>query len=272
MVRHPAVSGRFYPSDGHLLTKEIRRHSKNISDNKTSKKIQAIGIISPHAGLAYCGEVAGTIYSNIEIPETIILLGPNHTGTGEQVSIMSEGVWQMPQGSIKIDHELADAICQVSAITKKDSTAHQKEHSIETQLPFLQFYRDNFKIIPICMMRLGLEQCKELCHAIVTAIEQTGRSILIVASSDMTHYETHENATKKDKGAINQILNLDARGLFNEVRDKNISMCGVNPAVIMMMCARKIGAKEAFLAKYMTSGEISGDMDHVVGYAGIIVK
>ena len=178
----------------------------------------------------------------------------------------------MPQGNIEIDHELADAICQISVTAKKDNKAHQKEHSIETQLPFLQFYRDNFKIVPICMMRLELDKCAELSHAIVKAVEQTGRSILIVASSDMTHYETHENATKKDKGAINQILNLDARGLFNEVRDKNISMCGVNPAVIMMMCARKIGAKEAFLAKYMTSGEISGDMDHVVGYAGIIVK
>ena len=272
MVRHPAVSGRFYPSDSHSLIKEIKRHIKQSAETKSSEKIRATGVISPHAGLTYCGEVAGAVYSNIEIPDTIILLGPNHTGAGEQVSIMAEGTWQMPQGKIEIDHELADAICRISAIAKKDNKAHQKEHSIETQLPFLQFYRDNFKIIPICMMRLGLEQCKELCHAIVTAIEQTGRSILIVASSDMTHYETHENATKKDKGAINQILNLDARGLFNEVRDKNISMCGVNPAVIMMMCACKIGAKEAFLAKYMTSGEISGDMDHVVGYAGIIVK
>ena len=178
----------------------------------------------------------------------------------------------MPQGNIEIDHELADAICQISVTAKKDNKAHQKEHSIETQLPFLQFYRDNFKIIPICMMRLGLEQCKELFHVIVTAIEQTGRSILIVASSDMTHYETHESASKKDKDAIDKILRLDARGLFNTAYYKNISMCGVSPAVVMLMCARKIGAKEALLAKYMTSGEISGNMDHVVGYAGIIVQ
>ncbi len=272
MVRHPAVSGRFYPSDGHLLTKEIRRHSRNISGKKPSKKIQAIGIISPHAGLAYSGEVAGAIYSNIEIPETIILLGPNHTGTGEQVSIMSEGTWQMPQGNIKIDHELADAISQVSAILKKDDTAHQKEHSIETQLPFLQFYCNNFKIVPICIMRLGLDKCEELSHAIVKAVKKTKRRVLIIASSDMTHYETHESASKKDKYAIDHILKLDAKGLYNTVRDKNISMCGVNPAVIMLMSTQKIGAKEALLAKYMTSGEVSGNMDNVVGYAGIIVR
>jgi MEMO1 family protein len=271
MVRHPAVSGRFYPSEGHLLTKEIKRHSKN-SSTLTPKKTQAIGIISPHAGLTYCGEVAGAIYSQIEIPETIILIGPNHTGTGEQVSIMPEGVWKMPQGKIEIDHELADEICQISMVAKKDNTAHQKEHSIETQLPFLQFYRDNFKIVPICIMRLGLDKCEELSNAIVKAVKKTKSRVLIIASSDMTHYESHESASKKDKYAIDQILKLDAKGLYNTVRDKNISMCGVNPAVIMLMSANKIGTKEAVLVKYMTSGEVSGDMDHVVGYAGIIVK
>ena len=121
-------------------------------------------------------------------------------------------------------------------------------------------------------MRLGLDKCEELSHAIVKAVKKTKRRVLIIASSDMTHYETHESASKKDKGAIDQILKLDARALFNTIRDKNISMCGVNPAVIMLMCACKMGAKEALMAKYMTSGEISGDMDHVVGYAGIIVK
>jgi hypothetical protein len=272
MFRYPAVSGRFYPSKSHLLIKELTRCITQSPENKFSKKIRATGIISPHAGLTYCGEVAAAVYSNIEIPDTIILLGPNHTGVGEQVSIMSEGAWQMPLGTIEIDHELADAICQIAVTAKKDNKAHQKEHSIETQLPFLQFYRDNFKIVPICLMPLGIDKCEELSHAIINAVEKLGRSVLIVASSDMTHYETHENASKKDKDALDQILRLDARGLFNTVHEKNISMCGVNPTVIMLMCARKIGAKEALLAKYMTSGEVSGNMDHVVGYAGVIVK
>ena len=272
MIRRPTVAGRFYSSDARSLIEEVKLHIPQSSESKLAEKFRAVGIVSPHAGFMYSGDVAGAVYSRIEIPDTIILMGPNHTGLGERVSVMTEGTWNMPQGDIKVDNQLADAICRISLTAQKDHQAHQKEHALETQLPFLQFYRDEFKIVPICMMRLRLDECEEISRAIVKAVEQAGRSILIVASSDMTHYETHENATKKDKGAINQILNLDARGLFNEVRDKNISMCGVNPAVIMMMCARKIGAKEAFLAKYMTSGEISGDMDHVVGYAGIIVK
>jgi len=139
-------------------------------------------------------------------------------------------------------------------------------------LSFLQFYRDNFKIVPICLMRLGIDKCEELSNAIISAIEKTGRNVLIVASSDMTHYETHENASKKDKYALDQILRLDAKGLFTTVHDKNISMCGVNPVAIMLMCARKVGAQDALLAKYMTSGEVGGNMDRVVGYAGVIVK
>ena len=272
MIRHPAVSGRFYPSDAQSLAEEVKLHTKQSAENKSSEKIRAVGIVSPHAGFMYCGDVAGAVYSKIEIPSTIILMGPNHTGFGEKVSVMTEGTWQMPQGDIEIDHQLADAICRASATAKKDNKAHQKEHSIETQLPFLQFYRDKFKIVPICMMRLGLDECEEISHAIVKAVEQTRRSVLIVASSAMTHHETHESASKKDKNAINQILQLDARGLYNTVQDKAISMCGVNPTTIMLMCACKMGAKEALLVKYMTSGEVSGDMDHVVGYAGVIVK
>ena len=272
MLRCPAVSGRFYPSKSHLLIEELKHCITQSPETKFSKKICATGIICPHAGLTYCGEVAAAVYSNIEIPDTIILLGPNHTGAGEQVSIMSEGTWQMPLGNVEIDNKLADTICQMSVTARKDTIAHQQEHSIETQLSFLQFYRDNFKIVPICLMRLGIDKCEELSNAIISAIEKTGRNVLIVASSDMTHYETHENASKKDKYALDQILRLDAKGLFTTVHDKNISMCGVNPVAIMLMCARKVGAQDALLAKYMTSGEVGGNMDRVVGYAGVIVK
>jgi len=272
MNRQPAVAGSFYSGDAHSLTEEVKRHIKKNPANKSLEKIRAIGIVSPHAGFMYSGDVAGAVYSRIEIPNTVILTGPNHTGLGERVSVMSEGIWNMPQGDIEIDGKLANAICQASIIAEKDNQAHQKEHSLETQLPFLQFYRDEFKIVPICMMRLGLDECEEISRSIVKAVRQTGRSVLIVASSDMTHYETHASASKKDKSAIQQILKLDARGLYNTVHDKNISMCGINPITVMLMCADKMGAKEALLAQYMTSGEVSGDMDHVVGYAGVIVK
>ena len=178
----------------------------------------------------------------------------------------------MPQGNIKVDSQLADAIYRTSLIAKQDSQAHQKEHSLETQLPFLQFYRDDFQIVPICMMQLKFEECEEISHAIVKAVGRLRRAVLIVASSDMTHYETHKNASKKDKNAIDQVLKLDAKGLYNIVHNNNISMCGMNPTTVMLICAKEMGAKEALLAKYMTSGEVSGDMDHVVGYAGLIVK
>ena len=170
----------------------------------------------------------------------------------------------------KVDEELK--IYQLSFLVKKDVQAHKKEHSLETQLPFLQFYSDTFKIIPICMMRLKFHECEEIGRAIVKALKQTGRSALIVASSDMTHYETHENASKKDKNLINQILKLDAKKLHNTARNNNISMCGVDPTTVMLMCANEMGAKEALLAKYMTSGEVSGDLNRVVGYAGLIVR
>ncbi len=272
MNRSPAVAGRFYSDNAHSLTEEVKRHTKKNTTNKPLEKIRAIGIVSPHAGFMYSGDVAGAVYSRIEIPDTVILMGPNHTGQGKRVSVMGEGIWNMPQGDIEIDSKLADAICQASLIAKKDNKAHQREHSLETQLPFLQFYRDEFKIVPICMMRLDLDECEEISRAIVKAIGQTGRNVLIIASSDMTHYESHENASRKDKSAIQQILKLDARGLYNTVHEKNITMCGINPTTVMLMCAEKMGAKEALLTKYMTSGEVSGDMERVVGYAGVIVK
>ena len=272
MTRLPAVAGRFYSSDSNSLIEEVKLHIKQSPEKKPAEKIHAIGVVSPHAGFTYSGDVAGAVYSQIEIPDTIILMGPNHTGLGERISIMTEGTWSMPQGDVKIDSQLANDICQKSLLAKKDSQAHKKEHSLETQLPFLQFYRDEFKIIPICMMRLRLDECEEIGRVIVKAVEQAGRSVLIVASSDMTHYETHEMTSKKDRNAINQILKLDAKGLYNTVYDNNISMCGVTPAAVMLMCANKMAAKEARLAKYMTSGEVNGDMNHVVGYAGLIVE
>ncbi|KMP10588.1 hypothetical protein UZ36_07180 [Candidatus Nitromaritima sp. SCGC AAA799-C22] len=267
MSRLPAVAGRFYSGDSKSLAGEVHSHLEDHAE-----KTQVIGVVSPHAGFMYSGDVAGAVYSRIKVPETVILLGPNHTGHGERVSVMTEGTWEMPQGNLKIDGELAGAICRASSIAKPDEQAHRHEHSLETQLPFLQYFREKFKIAPICLKQLGFEECEEVSRAIVKAVEQSGRTILIVASSDMTHYESHESASKKDQGAIDHMLKLDARGLYNTVRDNNITMCGVYPATVMLMCAGNMGAKEAQLVKYMTSGEVSGDMDHVVGYAGVIVK
>jgi hypothetical protein len=267
MSRLPAVAGRFYSGDSKSLTEEIRRH---IEDHP--EKTRVLGAVSPHAGFLYSGDVAGAIYSRIEIPDTVILLGPNHTGQGERVSVMTQGTWEMPQGNLEVDQKLAEAISRSSSIARSDERAHLDEHSLETQLPFLQYFRKRFKIVPICLMHLSLEECEELSRAIVQVVQEAKRTVLIVASSDMTHYESHESASEKDRKAIDCILDLNAKDLYNTTRANSISMCGVNSATVMLMCTTKMGAKEAELVRYMTSGEVSGDMDYVVGYAGIIVR
>ncbi|MEE2987803.1 MAG: AmmeMemoRadiSam system protein B [Nitrospinota bacterium] len=267
MHRDPAVAGRFYPSDMEKLTAEIRKH---VEDGKV--KTPVIGIVSPHAGFMYSGRVAGSVYSLIEIPDTVVLVGPNHTGHGHKVSVMTEGVWLMPFGDVKIDSTLAEMICEESSEIHVDSKAHLFEHSLETQIPFLQYFKKYFKIVPVCLMRLSFTECEEIARAVVAAVSRLQSRVLIVASSDMTHYESHDSASRKDRKAIDQILKMDARGLYQTVEQNGITMCGVNPVTVMLMCAEKMGARRSELVKYMTSGEVSGDMDQVVGYAGMIVQ
>lgn len=238
----------------------------------TKAKQKAIGVVSPHAGFMYSGDVAGAVYSRIEIPETIIILGPNHTGHGENVSVMTEGIWSMPMGDIAIDTELAKALCEETSLARPNTAAHQFEHSIETQLPFLQYLRATFRIVPICLKKVDFSTCQKLSEGIVRALKRTNKSALIIASSDMNHFESHNAAKEKDKKAIAKIEDRDALGLFNTVRQEQISMCGVNPTTVMLLCSEKLGAKQAELIEYKTSGEVNGDKNRVVGYAGVIVS
>ncbi len=185
---------------------------------------------------------------------------------------MTEGTWSMPMGDIPIDRELAEAICEETVMAKQDSSAHQFEHSLETQLPFLQYFKKGFQIVPICLMRMKISSCKELSEGIVRAVTRLDKPVLLVASSDMTHYESHDRAGIKDRMAITCIQKRDPLGLFETVQSEKITMCGVNPVTVMLYCSESLGAKEAELVKYMTSGEVSGDMEKVVGYAGLIIK
>lgn len=266
MARPPAVAGRFYPNDPLALLEEVQSHLE-----EKTPKVSALGVIAPHAGFQYSGDVAGTAYSRIEIPDTVILLGPNHTGMGERIAISSHGSWIMPFGDLEIDAKLAKAILEDLPIARENEEAHRLEHSLETQLPFLQYFRKQFKFVPICLMRLSFEECQMLARAIVRAVRPYERPVLIVASSDMTHYESHDRASEKDHRAIDQILKLDPEGLFRTVEKEGITMCGVNPATVMLAACKELGATQAELAGYMTSGEISGNMDQVVGYAGVVV-
>lgn len=266
-VRTPAVSGRFYSADPIQLVEDIKTYT-----SESLEKESVLGIISPHAGFIYSGKVAGSVYSSIKIPETVILIGPNHTGEGPSASIMTKGCWKSPFGSIEIDEKLAQILVDDKPILKKDTQAHIKEHSLETQLPFLQFFRKNFKIIPICLKRIGFDQCAQIGQSIASSIKKYGQEVLIIASSDMSHFEPHDKTVKKDRLAIDQILDLNTKGLYSIVQEKQITMCGINPAICMLTACAQIGSKKANLIQYKTSGEINGDMKRVVGYAGITVK
>ena len=267
MIRQPAVAGHFYQGSPSALRDQVGRFMK-----PEAKKVKALGIVSPHAGLVYSGSVAGAVYSSIQLPDTFVLIGPNHTGLGAPVSLMAKGSWETPLGAVRINEELAAAVLSGSRRIHDDSMAHLREHSLEVQLPFIQYLKKEFTIVPIQMLDTRLETCVEVGNAVAEAIKGQDSEVLIVASSDMSHYVSAETAMKKDQAAIKRILELDAPGLYSTVREGNISMCGYGPAVAMLTACKALGATKAELVKYTNSGEVSGDYDQVVGYAGIVVS
>ena len=266
MVRSPAVAGQFYPANPSILEKEVSSYTKEV------KRENALGVISPHAGYIYSGKVAGSVYSRINIPKDVIIIGPNHTGLGEPEAVMCSGTWHMPNGNIEINSDLAGAIVENSKYLKDDHLAHLNEHSLEVQIPFLQRFRKDIRIVPIAMMSMDYAICQDIGHAVARAVKSFKEPVLIVASSDMTHYESDKSAREKDKKAIDRVLDLDPEGLLKTVRENRITMCGVIPATIMLIACKELGAKKAELVDYATSGETSGDYEQVVGYAGMIVK
>lgn len=267
MLRKPAVAGYFYQGTPDKLKDQVNKYVED-----TIEKTKAIGILSPHAGLIYSGAAAGAVYSRIILPETLILIGPNHTGMGKSVSVFMQGSWEMPNGIVEIDEKLAKTIITKSKYASEDYSAHIGEHSLEVQIPFIQHFIHKFKIVPITMMSTTLEVCKDLGNAVSEAIKETGKDVLIIASSDMTHYESAASAKEKDSMAIKKILSLDPPGLHAVITEQYITMCGFAPAVSMLYASLNLGAKKANLVKYMNSGDVSGDYDSVVGYAGIIIS
>ncbi|HLZ39855.1 MAG TPA: AmmeMemoRadiSam system protein B [Candidatus Sulfotelmatobacter sp.] len=266
-LRHPAVAGRFYPSDPNDLRAEARAYLSQTSQ----PPVKAIGCIAPHAGYMYSGQVAGAVFAHIEIPELCVLLCPNHTGMGRPLAMMSEGGWETPLGEVPIDTQLAQALQQQFPALQEDSAAHRAEHGAEVELPFLQLRQPRLRFLPIALGTAQFEALAGLGHALAEVIALQAESVLIVASSDMNHYESDAVTRAKDHRAIERILSLDARGLFDVVTQQDISMCGFGPAVAMLTAARQLGAKSAELVKYATSGDVSGDRDMVVGYAGVVV-
>jgi AmmeMemoRadiSam system protein B len=267
MHRRPAVAGQFYPRDPKALEREVA----SLLESRTVRE-KAIGVVSPHAGYVYSGRIAGMVFSRVLIPPTVVILGPNHRGAGHDVAVAARGVWEMPMGTVKIDEELAGAILRSSPSAADDDRAHALEHSLEVQLPFVQAGRSDFGLVPIALGRLSLDECLSFAKELAAAISNHGNDVLIVASSDMTHYESAESAEKKDRTVIDRILRLDPEAVYRTVRDNRITMCGFIPVTIMLAAAVELGAKQAELVGYMTSGDVSGDFQSVVGYAGVIVS
>jgi AmmeMemoRadiSam system protein B len=220
----------------------------------------------------YSGHVAGAVFRKLELPARFIILCPRHYPQGESLAILSEGAWKTPLGEAKIDSALATELKRAFALLREDSVAHRAEHSLEVQLPFLQRLAGDFRFVPIALGPLRFETFDHLGRAIAETIAAHPDPILIVASSDMNHYESDEITRKKDRKAIDKILALEPRGLYDTIHRENISMCGYGPAVTMLTAAKHLGATRAELVCYATSGDVTGDRDEVVGYAGIVVR
>lgn len=248
---------------------------KTIQDfiEPVEQRARVIGVIVPHAGYMYSGHVAGAVYSRIDVPQRNIVLCPNHTGRGTPLSIMQSGAWLTPLGQIQIDGNLAEALIARDSHLEDDIEAHRREHAIEVQLPFIQHVAGPATtFVPITIGTGSWQRLEELGRAIADVVQKLDRTVLIIASSDMNHEEPDGITRVKDRKAIDQALAMDPKGLYDVVRRENISMCGYGPAVVMLTAAKMLGATKAELVKYATSADVSGNYDHVVGYAGIVIS
>jgi AmmeMemoRadiSam system protein B len=266
MIREPAVAGAFYPAGAAELASGVDRYLAPGKDPAAP----ALGLLAPHAGYVYSGAVAGAAYARVAIPSRVIVLGPNHTGLGfARAALAPASSWRTPLGEVARDEELCQALAAAPGVAP-DAAAHAREHSLEVQLPFLQRSRPGFTLAALCLAHLGYRECECLGQAVAAAARDA--SALIVASSDMSHYRPAGEARQADHRALEPLLALDAEGLYRRVHEEEISMCGIIPAVVMLLAARALGARSAELVRYAHSGEVSGDDDRVVGYAAVVVR
>lgn len=266
MQRQPTVAGQFYPGGEQQLRAELSILIP-VNGNKKSAK----GIISPHAGYVYSGGIAGKLYSRIAIPATVLIIGPNHHGAGTAAALYPDGEWLTPLGAVAINSHLNTLLLKHVPYIQTDIIAHQREHSLEVQLPFLQYLRPDVSISAICLGSGDYAVLQQIATGVAAAIKDFGEEVLIVASSDMTHYESADSARQKDEAALGHVLALDARGLLETCRSRKITMCGVTPSAVMIDAACQLGAVKAELTAYGNSGDVTGDNRQVVGYAGVMV-
>lgn len=264
-VRPPTVAGTFYSADPARLEHEVTSLLA-AADTATHP---LLACIAPHAGYLYSGGVAGQVFGHLELPPTVLVLGPNHTGLGEQVALAPQDEWATPLGTIAVDRVLRNQLLARLPGATLDDRAHWREHSIEVLLPFLAMRRPGVQVVPICLAHLGLEQCLELGQVIAEVV--AGGDIGIVASSDMSHYVSDDTARRLDHRALAPVLDLDPSGLYETVHREGITMCGVVPATVALAAAIQLGASGAHLVDYATSGDVTHDRAAVVGYAGVCI-
>ncbi|WP_319589121.1 AmmeMemoRadiSam system protein B [uncultured Desulfobulbus sp.] len=268
MTRTPAVADRFYPGNPEQLRSAMDILVPEVAEDV---KKQAMAVVLPHAGYVYSGATAGATISQIRVPETVLIMGPNHHGRGAALALGTED-WRMPMGVVPVDHHLAASILQQSSAIVEDQEAHLFEHSLEVQVPFLQQVQQQLRIVPMVVSHIPYALCLTVAHDLAAAIRTHRQPVLIVASTDMSHYESRQQATQKDSLAIERILALDPQGLYATVLGNRISMCGAIPTTIALLTALELGATQAELVRYTDSGEASGDTSQVVGYAGLIIS
>jgi len=266
--RKASVAGYFYPHREKDLREMIERMAEPAKERE-----KGICVVSPHAGFIYSGPVAGAVFSSVQLPDKFVILGPSHRSIESRLALMKEGTWETPLGDISIDSTLAEHIMHHSEVISEDQSAHLQEHSLEVQLPFIQFFKKDITIVPICIAyQASFEDLEDLGIALAKGIKESGEEVMIVASTDMSHYVDQKVAQKKDYLAIDKILKLDAPGLYDTVQRENISMCGYQPTTSAIIASLELGAKKAELIKYQTSGDVTGDFHEVVGYAGIRIN
>lgn len=265
-IREPAVAGVFYPKQ----RQEMESALYSLVPEKAAHH-ELLACISPHAGYLYSGSVAGELFAHLTIPERVIVLGPNHTGVGARVAVAPHRSWETPLGEQLVDRELARCLVEEFPDAEFDPRAHGREHSIEVQLPFLMRRRPDLQVLPVVVKHLGLDECLELGHVIAGLISGFDGSVGIVASSDMSHFQPDEITRTLDHLAIDAALERDPQGLYGTVHKEGISMCGVIPATVALAAANELGAVDAHLVAYATSGDVSGDYSSVVGYAGVCI-
>jgi AmmeMemoRadiSam system protein B len=268
-LRLPAVAGQFYPAQPDSLQRDVDSYLASAAGE--AEISQAVACLVPHAGYMYSGHVAGAVYRRLPARPSYIVLGPNHFGRGAPLALMASGNWLTPLGQAPLNPALAQAVRQACPALTEDARAHATEHSLEVQVPFLQRRGVAFTLLPIAIGVSNYETLETLGHAVSEGVRSSAEAVLIVASSDLNHYEPDSVTRLKDRKAIDRVLNLDPRGLYETVFRERISMCGFGPAVAMLVAAKDLGARNAELIKYATSADAGGPVDSAVGYAGIAV-